>query len=295
MFLLKIASQLKGWQTIGTRSLTTLALVIYPTVAKALEVTIKPPNPQLGDTISVFISTDNPNFTPTLTFQSKTYPVFSTKQANRYRALIPTTPLNKPGKLTLQVQADNTTRNIALFLKNRSFPTQRIRLSPSKSGSATQLELDRVAKFKQLVTPQKFWQGAFLKPNKGRVSTVFGVRRYYNGVFASGYYHRGVDYAGNSGSLIIAPAAGKVMLVGREKQGFKVHGNTVGIDHGQGVLSIFLHMRDIYVQEGDFVQAGQKIGTVGSTGASTGPHLHWGLYVNGISVDPVPWRFQGIE
>jgi murein DD-endopeptidase MepM/ murein hydrolase activator NlpD len=94
---------------------------------------------------------------------------------------------------------------------------------------------------------------------------------------------------------VVAPAAGRIALVGRVNQGFSLHGNTVGIDHGQGVLSIMIHLHRINVNEGDLVQAGQVIGTVGSTGISTGPHLHWGLYVNGVSVDPVPWRERGFE
>jgi murein DD-endopeptidase MepM/ murein hydrolase activator NlpD len=56
-----------------------------------------------------------------------------------------------------------------------------------------------------------------------------------------------------------------------------------------------MHLQDINVEEGDLVQPGQQIGTIGATGASAGPHLHWGLYVHGISVDPVPWRFDYIE
>ncbi|MEN9517782.1 MAG: hypothetical protein RLZZ381_370, partial [Cyanobacteriota bacterium] len=149
--------------------------------------------------------------------------------------------------------------------------------------------------FKNLVTPQKFWQGAFIRPNASRISTEFGVRRYYNNVFATDYYHKGVDYAGGYGSPVVAPAAGQVRLVGREDEGFHVHGNVIGIDHGQGVLSIFMHLQDLEVTEGAMVKAGQRIGTIGDTGASAGPHLHWGLYVNQVSVDPVPWRFGEIE
>jgi murein DD-endopeptidase MepM/ murein hydrolase activator NlpD len=144
-----------------------------------------------------------------------------------------------------------------------------------------------VAAFKKLVTPEKFWQGEFVRPNASRISTGFGVRRYYNGVFAQDYYHKGVDYAGGLGSPVVAPAAGQVRLVGREAEGFQVHGNVVGIDHGQGVLSILMHLQDIEVKEGGMVKAGQLIGTVGDTGAATGPHLHWGLYVNQVAVDPV--------
>ncbi len=261
--------------------------------AKALEVQILPQAPQLGDTISVIVTTDNPNTVPSVTINQKNYPLFESN--GKYRAFVPTSPLNSPGKMTLKVQGDNKTSNLGVWLKNRAFPTQRIWLSGKASRSATQLELDRVSAFKKLVTPKKFWQGSFLRPNANRVSTGFGIRRYYNNVFAQDYYHKGVDYAGGYGSPVVAPAAGQVRLVGREDAGFHVHGNVVGIDHGQGVLSILMHLQDIDVTEGTIVKAGQRIGSIGSTGASTGPHLHWGLYVNEVAVDPVPWRFEAIE
>ena len=134
-----------------------------------------------------------------------------------------------------------------------------------------------------------------MRPSQGRVSSIYGVRRYYNGVFAQNYYHRGVDYAAPNGSPVVAPAAGRVTLVGRVSDGFRLNGNTIGVDHGQGVVSVFIHLSRIDVREGDFVQAGQLIGGIGSTGFATGPNLHWGLYVNGVSVDPVPWRYDGFE
>ncbi len=271
---------------------STIIAIASPVLA--LEVRVTPTNPQLGDTISVFIETDSATSKPTVEMGSKNYPAFPLAN-NSYRALLPTTPLDQPGRLTIQVTGDGEVRNIALGLRNRSFPTQRIRLTGKAASRATQLELDRVAAFKRIVSPIKHWSGAFLRPNGGRVSTIFGIRRYYNGVFAENYYHRGVDYAAGTGSPVVAPAAGKVALVGRESEGFRVHGNTIGIDHGQGVLSIFLHLNSINVQPGDFVNAGERIGTIGSTGASTGPHLHWGLYLHGAAVDPVPWRFQGFD
>ena len=273
-------------------ALTTLFLA-FPTSVKALEVSITPTVPQLGDTISVLITTDNVNEPPTVTLEQTNYPVFPV--SNGYRALLPTSPLDSAGKLTIRVTGDGTTKNLGVWLKNRTFPVQRIWLSGSASRPATELELDRVGQLKKLVTPIKYWNGSFLKPNSNRVSTVYGVRRYYNGEFANDYYHKGVDYAGGYGSPIVAPAAGKVMLVGREDAGFHVHGNVVGIDHGQGLTSIFMHLQDISVTEGEMIEPGQRIGTVGSTGASTGPHLHWGLYLHGVAVDPVPWRFDSID
>ncbi|RCJ34766.1 peptidase [Nostoc minutum NIES-26] len=258
----------------------------------ALQVQVVPTNPALGDTLSVVINLDNPNngSNPSVAIGEKIYPAFAIAP-NKYRALVPTTPLEKAGTRTIKISGDGQVQNLAVKIGTRKFPVQRITLPPGKAGvDATEYELKRVAAFKALETPQKYWNGPFLKPNAGRISTIYGVRRYYNGTFAKDYYHRGVDYAGAAGSPVTAPAAGRVALVGRVSQGFRVHGNVVGIDHGQGVTSIFMHLSRINVKEGDTVKAGQVIGAVGSTGAATGPHLHWGLYVNGQSVDPVPWR-----
>jgi murein DD-endopeptidase MepM/ murein hydrolase activator NlpD len=262
---------------------------------QALQVVVTPANPQLGDTLSVIIQVDgNGGETPKVSLQQKNYPAFPIGNG-RFRALLPTTPLEKPGARLLQVAGDGQVQKLSVQVRDRDFPTQSIWLPPGKDSEGTDAEFDRVDAFKALVTPEKFWDGKLLRPNSGEITTIYGVRRYYNGVFAQDYYHRGVDYAGAYGSPVVAPAAGRVSLVGRESQGFKIHGNVVGIDHGQGVASILMHLSRIDVKEGDVVKAGQVIGALGSTGASTGPHLHWGLYVHGQSVDPVPWRLQGVE
>lgn len=263
----------------------------------ALQVQVTPASPRLGDTLSVEINLDSPenNLPPSVAIGGTTYPAYEIAP-NQYRALVPTTPVEKAGVRKLKVSGDGQEQNLSVQVRDRKFPVQRINLPPGKSGlEATELELNRVKAFKALQTPQKYWNGLFLKPNKGRMSTIYGVRRYYNGKFANDYYHRGVDYAGAAGSAVVAPAAGRVAMVGRVSQGFRVHGNVVGIDHGQGVTSIFMHLSRINVKEGDLVKPGQLIGAVGSTGASTGPHLHWGLYVNGLSVDPIPWQNKVVD
>ena len=262
--------------------------------AQALQVQVTPANPELGDTLSVIIQVNSSSPTPTVSVLQKNYQAFPMGN-NRFRALLPTTPLEKAGARQIQVAGDGQVQKLSVQVRSRNFPTQSITLPPGKDSEGTDAEFDRVDAFKALVTPQKFWNGPLLRPNSGEITTIYGVRRYYNGIFAQDYYHRGVDYAGAYGSPVMAPAAGRVSLVGRESQGFKIHGNVVGIDHGQGVASILMHLSRIDVKEGDFVQAGQVIGALGSTGASTGPHLHWGLYVQGQSVDPVPWRLRGIE
>jgi lysostaphin len=293
---------LKGWKPnrhiilIGIFTSALVVILALPLLALQVQ-QVTPSNPQLGDTLSVVINVTNPEIVsnPTVSLSNNSYPAFPI-DSDKYRALIPTTPLDQAGRITLKVTGDGQEQNLAVNLRHRTFPTQRINLPPGRAGvKATEHELERVAAFKALQTPQKHWNGPMVKPNAGRITTIYGVRRYYNGKFAADYYHRGLDYASPTGSPVVAPADGTVALVGTVSAGFRVHGNTVGIDHGQGVTSILLHLNSIKVKEGDFVTAGQVVGTVGSTGASTGPHLHWGLYVNGKSVDPVPWRFGAIN
>lgn len=297
-----VTGRILRWRQLKANKLTASSIggivagiLSFALPVQALQVVVTPANPQLGDTLSVIIQVDgNGGETPKVSLQQKNYPAFPIGNG-RFRTLLPTTPLEKPGARLLQVAGDGQVQKLSVQVRDRDFPTQSIWLPPGKDSEGTDAEFDRVDAFKALVTPEKFWDGKLLRPNSGEITTIYGVRRYYNGVFAQDYYHRGVDYAGAYGSPVVAPAAGRVSLVGRESQGFKIHGNVVGIDHGQGVASILMHLARIDVKEGDVVKAGQVIGALGSTGASTGPHLHWGLYVHGQSVDPVPWRLQGVE
>jgi murein DD-endopeptidase MepM/ murein hydrolase activator NlpD len=274
----------------------TLIVALFSQPVQALQAQITPPNPQLGDTISVVINlAQNPSSNPTVTLKDKTYPAFPLENG-QWRTFLPSTPLDQPGNWPIKITTDGEVQDLSIRVGDRNFPTQSIWLPPGKDNlQGTDHEFDLVKAFKNLSTPKKYWNGPFQRPNNGEITTIYGVRRYYNGEFAEDYYHRGIDYAGDYGSPILAPAAGKVMLVGREADGFEIHGNVVGLDHGQGVTSLYLHLSKINVREGDLVTPGQVIGALGDSGAATGPHLHWGLYVQGQSVDPVPWRYNTIE
>jgi murein DD-endopeptidase MepM/ murein hydrolase activator NlpD len=194
----------------------------------------------------------------------------------------------------IQVSGGEPTRNLAVGLRQRRFPTQRITLSPNQRDLGTQHELDRVAAFEQLVTPERLWRGAMAR-QRGPGDEPLRRAPLRQWRVCPGLLPPRVDYAASTGSPVRSPAAGRIALVGRVAEGFELHGNTIGIDHGQGVLSIMIHLSRIDVQEGQRVEAGQVIGAVGATGASTGPHLHWGLYVHGLSVDPEPWRQRGFD
>jgi len=132
------------------------------------------------------------------------------------------------------------------------------------------------------VTPKKFKETFLKKPlKKLRVSTPFGAKRIINGKKRS--VHWGTDFRAPLGTPVYASLSGKVVLA-RE---LYFTGKTVIIDHGLGIHTLYAHLSKITVKEGQFVKAGQLLGKVGSTGRSTGPHLHFGFYVSGVRADPM--------
>jgi murein DD-endopeptidase MepM/ murein hydrolase activator NlpD len=130
-------------------------------------------------------------------------------------------------------------------------------------------------------TRERYRSGGFLMPVEGRISTRFGVRRVLNGKPRS--LHSGVDIAVGKGTPIKASNGGRIVLA----DGLYLSGNTVVVDHGWGVSTNYAHLDRIDVTEGQMVEKGQVIGTVGSTGRSTGPHLHFGALIRGVKVDPL--------
>lgn len=135
---------------------------------------------------------------------------------------------------------------------------------------------------------EKLWDGTFIQPVEGRISTEFGEMRYVNGSLTS-YRHSGIDIAAPTGTEIVAPNSGYVKL----SRSLILTGETIVIDHGYGIFSIYFHMDSRSVMAGDSVEKGQLIGTVGTTGFSTGPHLHWTMshYKTNLS----PWLFMDRE
>ena len=271
----------------------TLGVLTHP--AHAYQVQVSPVRPAQGDTLSISILAEGSDAAPTVIVGNKTYPAYQ-MSGDRYRALVPTNPFTPAGRMTIKIDGAQGTNNVAVNIGDRSFNTQYITLSGATAGlEGTDYEFDRLDELRALRTPTRYWNGPMAKPSNGYVSSAYGNLRYYNGEFADGYYHRGVDYAAGNGAPIYAPAAGRIALVGRVEDGFELNGNTIGIDHGQGVTSVLIHLSGFAVNEGDMVEQGQLIGYMGATGFATGPNLHWGLFVGDIAVDPVPWRYDGIE
>ena len=145
-------------------------------------------------------------------------------------------------------------------------------------------ELEAIQALKDRVSPVKFWDDGFISPTPDCQNSPFGVLRLHNGV-PTGDYHKGVDLRSPAGRPIRAINGGVVQIA----QMFRLHGGTVGVDHGQGVGSVYIHMSRLNVTPGQRVKKGDVLGFVGSTGFATGPHLHWGMYVSGLPVNPNQW------
>lgn len=126
-----------------------------------------------------------------------------------------------------------------------------------------------------------FLRGGFITPVEGTITGVYGSQRILNGQPRSP--HRGVDIAADRGTPVVSPANGIVRLAAKDMY---LMGNTLMIDHGLGVVSIFIHLDSINAGEGEHIAQGEIVARVGKTGRATGPHLHWGISVGSTSIDP---------
>jgi len=141
-------------------------------------------------------------------------------------------------------------------------------------------ERARLSSIFSRVTPVHYWNGPFARPLEAEFTSPFGAWRLYNEALWG--RHTGADLRGPAGTPLLAPAAGRVVLAER----LDVRGGYVLIDHGLGVYSGLAHLSEIHVTRGQYVRQGQVIGISGSTGRSSGPHIHWEMAVNGEWIDP---------
>ena len=264
--------------------------------APPFEIVIKPEITSLGDTVSVKIAKvpgeKNP---PKIFFEKTKVPVFNLSE-NWYRTLLPISADFKPGIYPIEIFYKGQGTKVNLTVKDTKYPLQELTLPKKVSElKASKIEKNLVAKALNTFSTKKLWSGKFIFPSSGPLSTTYGVKRRVNGIINPDYFHKGLDFAAAHGSNIKAPENGRVILAGLVSKGFIVNGNCIFIDHGHGVISGYLHLSSILVKEGDFVKKGQVIGKVGSTGIASGPHLHWGIYVLGKTVEPMLWTKTVID
>ncbi|MDT8316714.1 MAG: M23 family metallopeptidase [bacterium] len=216
--------------------------------------------------------------------------LFQRDSESSYSTLIGIPMDKKPGEYKLFLKGegvnDSIIRTVRFEIKKRDFNIERLSLPQKMVEPGEELlkriRRDNVAIFKakQIASKERFWRGEFIKPVKGKIANNFGARRILNGVDKKP--HSGNDIKAGKGSEIKSPNDGRITYLDDTYYG----GNTVIIDHGQGLSTLYMHLSKILVNHGDSVKKGETIGLVGSTGRSTGPHLHWGAYFDGFKVDP---------
>ena len=183
---------------------------------------------------------------------------------------------------------DSQQHNYAFTVYNKQYRVQHIKINQRNLINPDSKELQRIQSESKLIaaalaTP---WRATtylplpLKQPVQGKLSSSFGLRRYFNGQPRKP--HSGLDIAAPLNTPVLAPAPGQIVNTGD----YFFTGKTILIDHGQGIVTLYGHLNQINVVEGQTVTTGQLIGKVGKTGRATGPHLHWGVSLNQAMINP---------
>lgn len=225
-------------------------------------------------------------------FQGRKFPLVFNEQREIYEGLIGIDMEAPPHLYEIKIVAEENmhpifSAHLPLRVEKIDFGVQRLSLPP-KMVALDRETLERVnqeAKLLdnlfQVLREERLWRGDFIRPVEGELSLPFGLNRIINGQHRSP--HTGVDIKAEEGTPVLATNSGLVILVSE----LFFSGKSVIIDHGWGIFSMYFHLSEVQVKEGDRISKRMVLGQVGSTGRSTGPHLHWGIRVNGARVDPL--------
>lgn len=274
----------KGIRLSGVEAATCLP---YPLTALAVS-----PQPVTRGRTALFVFATAEPAACEISYLGQTEPCYPLDDAHLY-ALVGLSALMDAGtyKVKIAVQSDGleTAFTVPLNVNTGRYGYQYIdppaSLSKLMDPELMQDELDYLAIWRTIRTPERAWDLplTFPLPYQVAISANYGDRRSYGGMVAG--YHSGVDYRAWGGMRVIAPADGVVILAER----LEARGNAVLIDHGGGLITGYWHLSRVDVVVGQHVKRGEAFALVGNTGLSTGAHLHWEMWVNGVSVDSSQW------
>ncbi len=228
---------------------------------------------------------------PVVTYESRRVTVI--QEGRQWKAVVGIPLATEPSTQTLSVATAQGQRKISFRVNDKHYRTQRITVKDERQVTPNADDLARIERerghieaalnsYSQARSPQF----KFIQPVAGTRQPTFGFRRIFNGQPRNP--HTGMDIAAARGVPIKAPADGEVVEAGN----FFFNGNSVFINHGQGLVTMYCHLDRIDVKSGQQVKAGEVLGLVGSTGRATGPHLHWGVALNRAMVDPALFLVQ---
>ena len=192
------------------------------------------------------------------------------------------------GEHKLKVVSNGVEANYLFEVVGKAYEAQYLPIKNKRQVNPNKEDMLRITRERKLISKAKInWREIdnvplrFIKPAKGPFSSSFGLRRFFNNQPRNP--HSGLDIAAETGTPIVAPAAGIVTNAGD----YFFNGKTVFLDHGQGLITMYCHMENISVEEGDIVDVNDLLGTIGSTGRVTGAHLHWSVILNNTTVEPL--------
>ncbi|HED18751.1 MAG TPA: M23 family metallopeptidase [Gammaproteobacteria bacterium] len=224
---------------------------------------------------------------PRVSYNGK--PVMVSGSGPVYSAVVGLALATKPGTHTLKIEyAGGKSATLNFMVAEKTYRSQHITLKNKRMVNPEKRDMERIGREQRRIKKAlATWNERipdtlrFSLPVEGPVSSPFGLKRFFNEQARKP--HSGLDLAAAEGTPITAPAGGRIVDTGN----FFFNGNTVFIDHGQGLVTMYCHMSRIDVKPGQIVRSGDVIGAVGKTGRVTGPHLHWGVSLNDARVDPM--------
>ncbi len=211
------------------------------------------------------------------------------KTEDGWRSYLPLNYKRDPGNYTATVVFNGETITLPFEITEVEYEVQNLTVSSSTTsstvGNSTAMTtynntLDRL---NAMTDENVYWTERFIQPCDGSITTEYGIKRYTNGA-STPTRHAGIDIANSEGTPIAASNSGKVIFA----DWLDVSGYTVMIEHGMGLHTMYLHMKELRCKEGDMVQLGDTVGLMGMEGFATGPHLHFAVMVNEVSVSPWP-------
>ena len=253
---------------------------------RPLAVSISPSAVRLGDVVRIEVTgVARPPVTATL--MGQTLQFWFDDRINAWTALAGIDLESAPGTYALQIRSNDAHESAHVVrVLPKTFRLRRLRVAEAfvnpPEAALEQIRSDSalLAEAYAHLTPRR-WEGAFRLPVAGNPSSNFGVRSYYNGEPRSP--HAGVDFTSETGTPVAAANSGTVTLAAP----LYFTGNTIIIDHGARLFTLYAHLSALRVRTGDQVTPDTVIGLVGATGRVTGPHLHWSVRLNGARVDPL--------
>ena len=261
-------------------------LVALSVAPPSIELSVQSRTPRPGELVVLSIALPEPADHIRVHAFNRDVPAFPVGE-RVWRALVGIDLDVRPGTYPITVAAGAAHDTYDLVVEPRAFRTRRLTVNeafvtpPASEQTRIAEEAALLAQVWQSPAGERLWTGEFVRPVPGAANSAFGTRSVFNGKPRNA--HGGADFLSPGGTPIQAPNAGRIAVA----RALYFSGNTVVIDHGLGLFSLFAHLSVIDVHEGDPIALGDAVGRVGATGRVTGPHLHWSVRAGDARVDPL--------